>query len=307
MPLLAGVPLASATLQVIAEDAGVDLLHIKGAAVDRVLLQQEQVTDPDTGEVVVRVVPRNSVDADVLVRPRHVKRYFAAMRAHRWEMVYRFEDGSAFEHASTWIRPGVCHADIHRSFPGIGLGAEKAFDILWAGRRMATLAGQECPVPNVAAQRLILILHAVRGGELRSPDIERAWGAASEEQRADVDALAQTLRAAVAVAAATGRLEQHRSAREYSLWKALAAGETSRTTLWLARVKAQPNPLRALRMAIHLIAPKEGRLERSLGHEPGPVEYARAWGVQLRLVGREVGRLVRRLGGRLSRLVERPR
>ena len=147
MPLIAGVPLAAATVQVIADDAGVDLLHIKGASVDPVLLQQVEVADPETGLTLWRPVPRNSVDADVLVRPSHVRRLFAALRAHRWEMVYRFEDGSAFEHAATWIRPGLCHADIHRSFPGIGLNAEQAFEALWNDRHTMMLAGQECRVP----------------------------------------------------------------------------------------------------------------------------------------------------------------
>ena len=293
MPLIAGVPLASATLQVIAEDAGVDILHVKGASVDPSLLQQTQEIDPDTGEVVSVPIPRSSVDADILVRPSHVKRLFAAMAQHRWQMVYRFEDGSAFEHASTWIRPGVCHADIHRSFPGISLAPEKAFDRLWADRHTMTLAGQECAVPSLAGQRLILILHAVRGGELLNPDIERAWWAASEAEQHEVDALAVDLRAQVALAAATGRLEHHRSAREYLLWKTLSTGDSSRTTLWVARVKAQPNPLKALRMAYHLIAPKEGRLERDLGHKPGPAEVARAWAIQIGLVGVELGKLGR--------------
>ncbi|HHU38905.1 MAG TPA: nucleotidyltransferase family protein [Propionibacterium sp.] len=293
MPLIAGVPLAAATLQVIADDAGVDLLHIKGASVDPILLQQSEVVDPATGEVRTKAVPRSSVDADVLVRPSHVKRFFAALRAHRWKMVYRFEDGSAFEHASTWIRPGLCHADIHRSFPGIGRRAEDAFDVLWRDRHTITMAGQECLVPHVAAQRLVLILHAVRGGDLGSPDIQRAWAAASEAQRAEVDALATILGADVALAAATGRLEEHRSARDYLLWKTLSTGNRSRTTMWLARVKAQPNPLRAVRTAFHLIAPKEGRLERDLGHRPGPLEVARAWGGQFGLVARELGGLVR--------------
>ncbi|MBB1494612.1 nucleotidyltransferase family protein [Propioniciclava sp. MC1595] len=302
MPLLAGVPLAAATLQVIAEDAGVDILHVKGAAVDPVLLQHEVALDPVSGAPVTRRVPRNSVDADVLVRPSHVKRFFAAMAAHRWTMVYRFEDGSAFEHASTWIRPGVCHADVHRTFPGIGLDREQAFDLLWASRHTTVMAGQACPVPSLPAQRLILILHAVRGGELDSRDIERAWGQASDDERAEVDALARTLRAEVALAAATGRLEEHRTAREYQLWKALSTQNTSRATLWLARVKAQPTPLHALRSAFHLIAPKRDRLERELGHKPGPVHMARAWVHQLGLAASELGRLAGRAARRVRRL-----
>lgn len=300
MPLIAGVPLASATLQVIAEDAGVDLLHIKGAAVDPTLLQQAEIIDPDSGLAAIRPVPRSSVDADVLVRPSHVERLFAAMRGHRWTMVYRFEDGSAFEHASTWIRPGVCHADIHRSFPGIGLSPEAAFDVLWNERQPMTIAGQTCQVPGIPAQRLILILHAIRGGELGSPDIRRAWWEATPDERDAVQAVTSRLRADVALAAATGRLEEHRAAREYMLWKALSSGDTSRTTLWLARVKAQANPFKAIRTAFHLIAPKEGRLERDLGHRPGPVEVAKAWGQQLSLVASEAMRLARTVSQRAA-------
>lgn len=294
MPLLAGVPLAAATLQVIADDAGVDLLHIKGAAVDEALLGRRRVLDPATGQRESIVVPRASVDADVLVRPSHVKRFFAAMAAHRWTMVYRFEDGSAFEHASTWIRPGVCHADIHRAFPGIELPPEPAFDLLWADRRMIRLAGQPCAVPNLPAQRLILILHAVRGGDLDSPDIDRAWREASADERAEVDALAASLRADVALAAGTGRLEGHRRHRSYTLWRALASQETSRTTLWWARVRAQPDPWHALRTALHLVSPKPDRLERELGHKPGLLQWGRAWGHQAGLVASEIGRLAGR-------------
>ena len=301
MPLRAGVALAAAALQVIADDAGVDLLHVKGAAVDEALLARRTVTDLDTGQTSTLVVPRSSVDADVLVRPSHVKRLFAAMAAHRWTMVYRVEDGSAFEHASTWIRPGVCPADVHRTFPGIGLPGERAFDVLWSDRHDIGLAGQSCPVPSLDAQRLILILHAVRGGDLGSEDIRLAWTAASDTERAAVDALAVRLQAEVALAAGTGRLEEHRAHREYPLWKALSAGDTSRTTLWWARVKAQPNPWHALRTAVHLIAPKPDRLERELGHKPTPGQVAKAWADQLRLAASELRRLPRRAVSRVGR------
>ena len=301
MPLLAGVPLAAATLQVIADDAGVDVLHIKGAAVDDALLARRTVTDLETGAVTTRLVPRSSVDADVLVRPSHVKRFFAAMSAHRWTMVYRFEDGSAFEHASTWIRPGVCHADIHRTFPGIGLPAEQAFDVLWADHHTIDLAGHPCAVPSLAGQRLILILHAVRGGDLTSRDIELAWTDAPADERAAVDALAARLHAQVALAAGTGRLEEHRDDRAYPLWKALSGGDTSRTLLWWARVRAQPDPWLALRTAVHLVAPKRDRLQRELGHKPDALQIAKAWGHQLGLAASELGRLAGRAAARARR------
>ncbi|MFP5415736.1 MAG: nucleotidyltransferase family protein [Actinomycetes bacterium] len=304
MPLIVGVQLGSAALQVIADDHGVDLLQIKGPAVDPSLLATREVTD-ETGAIRVETVARQSVDADLLVRPAHLQRLFAAMRAHGWEMAYRFEDGSPFEHASTWLRPGLSSADVHRSFPGIGLHAEAAFDRLWADRRTMRIAGYPCVVPSLAGQRLILLLHAVRGGEVSGGDVHRAWERATEQERADVDALAADLRAEVALAACTGRLDQYRHAREHDLWQALATGNRSRLALWKARVKAQPDLWNAVRTAYWLVAPKAGRLERALGRPPTARELIGAWGDQAVVAGREVARVVGLVAGRVGRLVSR--
>lgn len=289
MPMSAGIRLGSAALQALAEDHGVDLLHVKGPAVDTSLMALETTPDSVTGLDVTRRRPRPSVDVDVLVRPAHVERLFAAMREHGWVMAYRFEDGSAFEHASTWLREGLASADVHRSFPGVGLRAEAAFDRLWSDRHETLIAGYPCLVPSVATQRLILILHAVRGGDVAGGDIQRCWTAASPEQRAEVDALAAELRAEVALAAGTGRLEQHRKTREYDLWRVLSTGETSRAALWRARVRAQPNVFAAVRTAVWLVAPKPGRLRTALGHEPTLRELSGAWLSQLRAATVEFG------------------
>lgn len=304
MAVIAGVHLASAALQVIAEDAGLDLLHIKGPAVDDTLLPWVYELDPETGETVRRPVPRQSSDADIVVRPAHIPAMFEAMAAHGWAMAYRFEDGSAFEHASTWRRPGLSWADVHRSFPGIGLDADRAFERLWADRGTATIAGYPCTVPSIPAQRLILILHATRGGNLSGADLQMAWGEASDAERAEVDALARDLNADVALAAGTGRLELHRGARDYALWKALAGGNASRLTLWSARVRAQPDVVHAVRLAFHLVMPKPGRLAHDLGRKPTAGELAREWVKQAGLAASEgaggVVRLLRR-GRRRSR------
>lgn len=294
MPLSVGLRLGTAALQVIADDCGVDLLHIKGAAVDESLLELVADTDPDTGLILQRPQPRSSVDIDVLVRPSQVERLFAAMREHGWVMAYRFEDGSAFEHASTWLREGLASADVHRTFPGIGADPEAAFDRLWSDRSTLVIAGYPCQVPSLAAQRLILIVHAVRGGDLAGGDIRRAWGAATPDQRTAVDALAAQVHAEVALAAGTGRLEQHRGSREYPLWHMLSTGNTSRLALWSARVRAQPNLWAALRVAVWLVVPKPGRLRRSLGRDPNPGELARAWGQQAGLAWREFRTAIRR-------------
>ena len=296
MPVAVGVQLGCAALQVVADDAGVDLLHIKGPSVHLELLATLPWVDPVTGSPGRQGVARRSIDIDVLVRPSHVDRLFAAMAAHRWVLAYRFEDGSAFEHASTWLREGLAAADVHRTFPGFGIDHEVAFDRLWADRQAMDIGGYLCEVPSLTAQRLSLILHATRGGDLGGGDIHRAWTLATPHDRAEVDALAAELGATVALAAGTGRLDQHRDAREYDLWRVLSTGNHSRIALWKARVRAQPTAWGRVRTAVKLAGPKPGRLRHVLGRDPTPIEVGRAWGKDVLTVAAEVGR---RLTGRL--------
>lgn len=298
MPVYAGVRLGSAALQVLAEDAGVDALHVKGPAVHPSLLQVQLADDPILGVVAGNPSPRRSVDVDLLVRPSHIERLFTAMESNGWQVAYRFQDGSSFEHAATWVREGLCSADVHRQFPGIGIPAEAAFERLWADRQIQEIAGYPCLVPSIPGQRLILILHATRGGDLRGGDIDRAWWQATPEQRAEIDDLASELGASVALAAGTGRLDQHRTAREHDLWRALASDDRRRIVLWRARVKAQPTLAARVRMAVRLSLPKPGRLAYKLGRQPNLRELASLWGGELRTVAGEVrqgaGRLLSR-------------
>ncbi len=293
MPARVGVQFSHACLQVLADDHGVDLLHIKGPAVDETLLDRKTVQDPDTQESVEETIPRSSVDADVLVRPSHVTRLIEAMSRHGWRMAFDFVDGSAFEHASTWEHPSFEHVDVHRQFPGIGLDREAAFDILWRARHATLIAGLSCPVPDTTAQRLILILHAVRGGELQHSDIANSWTRASDEQRRDVERLAADLHAQVALAAATGHLDDYRDAREYDLWKVLSTGDRSRTRLWLARVKAQPTPAAGIRMGLKLVLPNRNRMAQRLGRRPTTGELASEYLQATRTAAGELGKLVR--------------
>jgi hypothetical protein len=168
-----GIRFTHATIQVLAEANGIDLLHIKGPAVDDRLLAVLPTDDPPSGAP--GTVARYSVDADVLVRPAHVDRLFEVMHGHGWTTAYHFADGSAFEHAATLTHPVLSPADVHRRFPGIGIDAATAFERLWAERHTALIAGTPCPVPSLRAQRLVLIVHAARGGALYHSDIQRSW------------------------------------------------------------------------------------------------------------------------------------
>lgn len=194
------VDFTHADVQAIAADHGVDLLHIKGHALDPTL--RRPWPDASTGEI------RTSIDADVLVRPSHVSRFAAALVAHGWRRLFDFADGSAFEHAATWSLDRLASLDVHRYFPGIEIDPEQAFDILWSARGSIQIAGITCPVPDLSAQRLIVVIHAARGRSSRDDaDRGRAWDSLSDSEREEIDQLAERLGARVALCAGTGRLE----------------------------------------------------------------------------------------------------
>ncbi|MDT0215575.1 nucleotidyltransferase family protein [Rothia sp. ARF10] len=276
MPWSVGIRFSHATLQVLAEDSGVDLLHVKGPAVDQRLTEGE----------------RQSIDADVLVRPGHVDRLVDTLHAHGWTTTYRFEDGSAFEHASTLVHPVLAPVDVHRSFPGLD-GGEDAFDRLWADRRTAVIAGVPCPVPSLAAQRLLLVLHATRAGALASPDIRRSWDDATEAEREELLALARDVGAEVALAAGTGRLAQFAGRPGHDLWRALSSRETSQARVLVARVRAAPTRRAKVRTAVHLLLPNRRRMETRLGRPPTTREVAAAYFSRSRAGTRELVALLR--------------
>jgi hypothetical protein len=290
-PISVGIRFTHATIQVLAEANGIDLLHIKGPAVDDRLLAVLPTDDPPSGAP--GTVARYSVDADVLVRPAHVDRLFEVMHGHGWTTAYHFADGSAFEHAATLTHPVLPQADVHRRFPGIGVDAATAFERLWAERHTALIAGTPCPVPSLTAQRLVLIVHAARGGALYHSDIQRSWAVATEEERAALQHLADELGAEVALAAGTGRLEEYRGAPGYELWRALSTREQSPVRIWVARVRSEPTLAGALRTAIRLILPNPRRMHTTLGRRPTAREMARAYGQRARWGLGEVAELVR--------------
>ena len=283
LPRAARTQLAHAAVQTIADAHGIDLLHIKGAAVDPSLLAAATVTDPATGETTTVPRRRASVDADVLVRPSQVPRFIEALGRHGWRSLIRFEDGSAFEHASTWGHDFLAPLDIHRSFPGIRRDAEEAFDVLWADRQTKEIAGRPCPVPTVTAQRLVLLLHVARGLLSERGDLDRCWTAATTEQRQAVDALARTLNAEVALAAATGRLEENRDAPDYELWKVLTGRDHDLVALLAARVRAARTPWAKARVLVRSVVPNPHRMEHWLGRPPTTRELAEAYLERARL------------------------
>lgn len=248
IPLSVRLRIGRAAVQTIAGRAGVDVLHIKGDAVDPSLR-------PDV---------QGGTDIDVLIRPAHVPAMDRALRAYGWTLYSTFANGSPFAHAQTYTHPVWGYVDVHRLFPGIGREAGSAFELLWRDRGSAVFAETDCAVPSVTAQATVLVLNAARGRSDALEDLRRVWFDADEHARARIDALVTELDARTAFDAAIGQLERHRGERDYRLWKAVSENGT-RLAEWRGRLAAA----RTLRARVLLVAKAPLVNTEHLAHELG--------------------------------------
>ena len=273
------VELAHAAAAVLGQRLGVDLLVIKGPGMDPLAAY--------TG--------RASSDVDVLVRPDQVTQFLDGARNHGWTARDRFETGSPFGHSVTMFHPTWGDLDVHRLIPGIEVPAADAFDVFWATRIEADLAGQPCPHPDPAAQALILVLHAARseGSPRAAMDVAHAWTNAPDAQRQAIRALVERLDAHVAWAAATGGLDAFRHRPTYRLWLVASQGG-GRLQEWRARAAAEPT-WRG-KAAITLRAPlvNTDHLAMLLGRRPTRREVAHEFVDRFRRAAVEVAARARR-------------
>lgn len=274
MPIAARVHLAHAVVQKLADDRGIDLLHLKGPAVLPGL----------------RAPGRHSSDVDVLVRPSHLSPLVEALESVSYEQRTGFATGSVFAHAANWWHDDWGWVDVHVSWPGVTLGAEQAYDVLARGSILRPIAHRDCPVPDRTAQRLVLVLHAARSGG--STDLDHAWGRATPAEQDDVRRLAAELGAEVALAAGIGELELHRDDPTYLLWRYFAEGG-SRLDEWRARLAAAPS-LRA-KAGLLTAATRVNRdhLRMELGRPPTRGELRARQRQRVRKVVDEVAKRVR--------------
>ena len=61
---------------------------------------------------------RPSADADVLVRPSHLKQFLEGLKRFDWIEVIPMRDGSIVQHSTNWFHPQLGQLD-HVRFPGI--------------------------------------------------------------------------------------------------------------------------------------------------------------------------------------------
>ena len=256
VPLGVRLRLSRASVQSLADDLGVDLLHIKGDAVSPT----------------IRLTGRGGTDVDVMIRPASVSAFDRELRRNGWAMYSSFVHGSPFGHAQTYLHPEWGYLDLHRFFPGIDLEPSLAFSRLWADRATIEIGGARCPVPNRAAQALILILNSARrrGGQGLDTIDAAAWA----ELEPEIRGLAAELDASVAFAAATGTLERWRGDKRYRLWKSVTEGG-SRSAEWWGRVRAAPTTREALIVAARASLVNLDRLAHRLGRRPTKREILR--------------------------------
>ncbi len=257
VPLAVRLHLGRAAVQTIADASGVDLLHIKGDAVDATLRPGRQAGS----------------DVDAMVRPGQIGVMDRALRRHSWTVYSTFRTGSPFGHAQTYRHEIWGYLDLHRSFPGIELDGERAFDRLWKGRGTIAFAGVDCAVPAMPAQATILLLNAARAGATRRNDLTAAWHDRAPAERAAIEREVRALDARLAFDAAFGRLDLHRGERGYPLWKAVTTGG-GRVEEWWGRIRAA----RSLRDRAALVALAAqvniDALAHRLGREPTRREVA---------------------------------
>lgn len=118
-------------------------------------------------------------------------------------------------------------------------------------------------------------MHAARALASYSHDVRLAWDEATEAERAQILALACELKAEVALAAATGRLEDFRDRPEYDLWRLYLDGTvtTAGFRRMMAEVHAVPEGitrprLRVARYVAHTLLFMPRRLAGLTGAKP---------------------------------------
>lgn len=266
IPIQLRVHLAHAVVQAIADDAHVDILHIKGPAAEAV-----------RGD-------RHSTDADVLVRPEQAERFFEALSEHGWGEVTRLVSGGLFEHSANCYHPQLGQLDVHVRFPGILIPAPDAFAAMWQEQDEVQIAHVTCSVPSLTHHRLLLLMHAARNLGDRDEEAQNLWSALTPEDQGEVWGSARLLKAEVALAAAVGGLDEFKDRPDYTFWAMSSAQiDTPPGPIrFIAKLRAAPSSApHRLRGVIGYIRYVADLAQEGASTEPGraPTLRARAEGL----------------------------
>lgn len=274
--------LAHGVLQLLAEGAGVRVLHVKGVALDPELARDRAP----------------STDCDLLVEPGRADRFAEVLAGAGWEPVTSFEGGSVFGHAAAFHHPVWGTVDLHRAFPGLDADVARSFTAFWTGRTEVLLGSTACAAPSADLQRLLLLVHAARddGGRTRH-DVRVAWTERDATERARLDALAEELGGTVPLALVTDRPERAEGGRDEHLWRALHAGADP-TTVWRARLRDARGLRGRARILRGALQVNPDHLGLRLGRAPTRTELRREWLARWGRAARSLGGTLRRRRGR---------
>ena len=267
---------AHASVQAVADRVGADVLHIKGPSVDPAL-------NPGRGE---------GSDADVLVRPAHVRRLVEGLLEHDWVMWCDFDEGSAFEHAASFHHLSFGMLDVHQNFPGLHRDPAASFEQLWQERVLRDIARRPCWAPGPVGEHLILLLHAARSPG-KGTDVQNHWHRLPDTERARVQALADALGAGLGLEIAiSGRVPEGHA--ETDLWRAML-GQSDQLTTWRARWATTHGLVARGRLLRRAVRVNRFVLGERLGHVPSRAEVRREWWRRTGAGLRAVTVLVRRV------------
>lgn len=267
VPLTVVCEFAHGAAQDAADALRIDLLHVKGAALD------PRLSWPT----------RTFSDADVLVRPAQVERWLEALAARGWEVETSFVAGSPFAHASTMVHPTWGYLDVHRWWPGLDLPPDEAFDALWEHRRVDSIAGLRCAVPQLVDQAVIQCLHLARSGQPdlhHHPALQACWSSEDPSLRARIDRRVLELRAEVAYSVLDGTLEHHAGHPDQPLWRAISRDE-GRVAEWLARARRERTVTGTLRVLLRAFLVNREHLTAERGRPATRLEVAREFASRL--------------------------
>jgi hypothetical protein len=139
----------------------------------------------------------------------------------------------------------------------------------------------------------VLLLHAARtphtGGD--HPDVAPNWTDRTAQDRERIRELAADTGATVALAAATGHLDEYRGDPEAAVWEVFVHGG-DRLDEWSARFRAARGPRAKASVAWRSLRVNRYYLGQRLGHPPTRTELAAE---SLRRVGAGVRAVARRV------------
>lgn len=276
VPLEVRLRFGRAAVQVVADRAGADILHIKGETVHESLRPRQMGTD-----------------VDILVRPSDVTRLDRAIRAEGWRLHSSFAYGSPFAHAQTYIHDAWGYLDLHRWFPGIRLDPSGAYEVLARDAYAIDEVGVGYRVPQIDAQAVLLVLNAARMAGADPESTRREWERAPKQDQERRLRLISELRADLAFATAMGELERFRGHPEYRLWKSVSE-PGSRSAEWWGRIRAARSLPEALALIARAPLVNVERLAHLLGHEPSRREIVREFLRRPRRAASEAWRSLRR-------------